>query len=799
MGYNKMKKLFLLLILLLATATLVNATMPTQQYNKIFLSPFYRASLALNTNYTYNVTINPPDRISSVTSAIVAFNVQINGQSQNFTLLVNGQACNNPDYSIATAFSATGTSQVYFDCSNRITKSGIYNITLRSAVNTGTIQGWVDLTYMNNPTGELLLSGTEYSPGDPATIFVQLKDSYGNAITNGACYIDVYYPLTNGSHPYTIVDAPMINTKNVNTLADDGIYYYDLTAPSTLGVYMLSAKCTYSYNWQWVYPVDELIFYPIRQINAGTFTGGGISLNSPIDTLYEKEAGSSVQANYTFNISTYGPISNITTLNLYYAGEGQGANTLTFAYWNGTAFVNLPNTLTFQATAGGSPSGTDQYQTNSIPLIAIRNNDTVIIRLTWSGNNQNMWTDWLSLAVLTSYGTIQDVKGSSEMHITNLANASLSVINAALPASVWNYTNRNLTYYNMTDTTNYTRIDNTILAINTSINTNIDNTRINLTTRINQLEATMIAYFNNISLNVWNYATRTLTAFGFDNTNYTRITTEVWNATNRNLTYYNMTDTTNYSRISNLTALDVWTYTTRNLTYYQNFSTPQVDLTNYTLINQGVWTYITRTLTASPENTTAIANAVWGATTRNLTYYPAQTDMTNYSLIGLYVWNSTTRNLTYYPAQIDLTNYSQITSGVWTYNNRNLTYYPTQIDMTNYSKISNLTATDVWTYANRNLTYYQVNNITASDVWNYINRTLTYYQINNISATDVWTYNNRTLTYYPTQQDLTNYTAIWTYPDRNLTYYPPAYVNTTAVAEDVWNYSSGRYVDGVLI
>lgn len=89
-----MKKLlpYLLIICIFCVIVLAENNQPTQQFNKIYLNPFYRESLALNTNYTYTVTINPPDKITSVLSAIISFNAQINGQSQNFTLWVNGKS-----------------------------------------------------------------------------------------------------------------------------------------------------------------------------------------------------------------------------------------------------------------------------------------------------------------------------------------------------------------------------------------------------------------------------------------------------------------------------------------------------------------------------------------------------------------------------------------------------------------------------------------------------------------------------------------------------------------------------------
>lgn len=530
-------KRLLILALFLFSISSVFAVQPQQAYNKIFLQPFYRASMSLNTNYTYNLSINPPDGLSSVLNAIVSFNGQINGQTQTFTLFVNGKSCNNPTYSVATAFSTTGNIQFSFDCSNVINKAGTYTLNFISAVNTGAMNGWIDLTYMNNPQGALSLLGTEYSPNDPATIFLQLQDTYGNAVQNGSCYVDIYYPLSGGTHPYIVQDAPMIQANG-----DDGLYYYDLTAPSTLGVYMLSAKCSYVYNWQWIYPVLENIWFPTRGANQGTWVGSSVALNDPSDSVYDScgtSGSGTCQANYTFNISQYGKLNNITNINLYWLGESTASKVLTFAYYNGTAFSNLPNTVTLQATGSSTaPSGLDQLQTNTIPLNGILGaNDTIIVRLTvvFTGTS-TLYNNWLSLAVLTNYGTVQQLKGNSEMHVTNISGNTLAGLNCSpsamwsynprtltyfptmnttinlsgIPQQVWNYSGRNLTYYqNFTapqvDMTNYTRIDSTIYAVNTTLYQKmVSETDQILVTSINlyNLTTTNIA---NIPSNVWNY------------------------------------------------------------------------------------------------------------------------------------------------------------------------------------------------------------------------------------------------------------------------------------------------------
>lgn len=235
-------------------------------------------------------------------------------------------------------------------------------------------------------------------------------------------------------------------------------------------------------------------------------------------------------------------------------------------------------------------------------------------------------------------------------------------------------------------------------------------------------------------------------------------------------------------------AREVWEYNTRTLTDYNQ--TAQLDLTNYTLVQELVSTY----------GNDLTAQLIWEYANRNLTYYPTQLDLTNYTLIdnliALYennltaqeIWDYSDRNLTFFPAQLDLTNYTlmqslvsqygnDLTAGlIWSYANRNLTYYPVDTDLTNYTLVESLVAS----YSN---------NITSQEIWEYANRNLTYYAPT-ISAQDVWTYTDRNLTYYE-HQDLTNYnliqTIVWNATVRTLTDFNfTVNINESLVADAVW-------------
>ena len=405
---------FLVVVVLLAVS--VSAMQQTQQFNKIYLNPFYRVSLSAGTNVSYNVTIAPPDGISKVVNAMLSFNIQVNGQTQTLTAWVNGKSCNNPTYSIATAFSTTGQLQAYFDCVNVINRSGVYNVTLLSAVNTGAISGWIDLTYMNNPQGTADVFGTEYVQGDPGTMFLLLKDNVGIPIVNASCTVDIYYPGT--THPEWINDGVML-------YKEEGLYYYDFTVPSIVGLYMVSANCRYYESNKQYYTLTDPVG-PVRNITLGTFTGDTFVLNDFSDWLYTQcdsgtgGGGSKVCDNYlewTLQNETYNSLAAV------YLGESNGAPLMTMYWWNWTssAWVALPNTLTFKATAaGGVPSGVDEYMSNVVPVVAI-NNVTKKVRIrsyATAGSTFKMFNNWWALKATQSTSQIQDLKGSGEIHVS---------------------------------------------------------------------------------------------------------------------------------------------------------------------------------------------------------------------------------------------------------------------------------------------------------------------------------------------------------------------------------------------
>jgi len=575
---NKIIKYVGIISMLLLFIPMVFAVQPAQQFNKIFLDPFYRQSMNAQ-DYTYELNINPPDGFNNVISAIVTFQMWLNPTIE-FFLLVDGQQCNTPSYEVHTTYAGAGEGTIYFDCSNIITEAGTYTITLTPDDDTGAVTGWVDMTYTNDPTGDFELQGTEYSPGDPGTIFLQLKDAQGSPVNNGACYLDIYSPLVNGTHPYFLEDAPMIFDSN-----DDGIYYYDIHVPEILGNYMLSAKCSYSYQTPlWVYgPFSQDVASEVRIAN-GDWDGNAVALNDKADTLYEKCISTSgtngCLTEWIWQLPAGDYASNESIINVYYSGQADRERLVHFSCLNitGGNYVDFDNQLTYSGHASGTlATQVDDFLTNILPRACVNETQSepnVTIRYYANTNGLVIYHNWLSLLVLASSGNVQDLKGSSEMHVTNQARES-----ALLTApQVWNYTNREL---------------NNITNIIESVWNNSNRT---LTDYQEQL----------ISDTVWNNSNRTLTDYQEQ-----LISNAVWSNINRTLTDY---ETANM-------ALSIWTYSNRTLTDYQITNIVNQmwiynnrTLTDYQeqLISDTIWTDIDRTLTNATNIADDIAGGVWG-------------------------------------------------------------------------------------------------------------------------------------------------------------------------------------------
>jgi hypothetical protein len=838
-----MNKLLITMIVgLVLLSGVVLAVQPTQQYNKILLSPYYYSAIAKNTYAYFNLSFNPPDGLGEIKTAILNFQTYITSSPQDIILTINGSSCNTPTFT----GTASGFAVATFDCSNIIKSKGNYSIRITSIKDIGSTAGWSDITYMNNPQGSADIFGTEYYEGDDATIFLLLKDSGGQPVTNATCTIDIYYPnIANLTHPEWINNGLMM-------YKEEGLYYYDFTVPLTTGLYMVNAQCTYVTQNNYFYTLAKGVG-PTRVVTTGTYTGDSFVLNDYQEWLYtqcDSATSGGVKACDAYNewnVST-SSLGNVTQLYVQYLGENSGGGTLTMYWWNWntSAWVALPNTLTFKSTAaGGVPSGVDEYLSNSVPLTAISSSGMVRIRTyTTAGSTFKQFNNWLALRTSQYATTTQDLKGSGEVHVSSLppgTNRFFKVLTCEgfIDGRCGEFTNDGEFDLEEGEIEDFINISATSTKSNIQISYNtpfsVDCTALywikeyNGTAWVDFTDYTVYsqpAYENCIVILNKNIVSGTEYQFWLKMDNYMKWevdwTKKMGDSVNSSVNY--LCNNRNFTYINPIT--DSTPTTTDPITdYCYQFYDDQYWLNNYYDNSQSVSlageyaSYVQEmryyrgvlmdryTFLVLGNNTNLMsdyyANKVWNHSVRNLTYYPSQLDLTNYTMLANYVWNATNRNLTYYPIQVDLTNYSWISQGVWTYVDRNLTYFPPQVDLTNYSRINGEVAIAVWNYTTRNLTFFPTQQDLTNysqisyDVWSYVSRTLTA-PPENLSAISiaVWNYTTRELTFYPAQVDMTNYSRIsnltasevWTYVDRNLTYYEPTDTNAVAVA--VWNYTA---------
>jgi hypothetical protein len=281
---------------------------------------------------------------------------------------------------------------------------------------------------------QLIVHGTEYFENDDGTTFLQLVLENGTSVNDALCEVTIFYPDGKSVvHPVWIENAEMM-LLNI-TGSPHGIYYYDFVTPSLSGLYMIDAVCYYNSSVVQYYSASSQL-KSTRNITVGTYYGDTYVLNDASDGLYTRCTAALSAGNrhcdswYEWTVGL-----NVTSLYVDYLGEtyGSGLPVTTFYYWNWVtnAWVALPNTLTFHATASSIelPSGIDEYQSNNIPNLvqAISSLHKVRIRTdAVAGSVFNLFTNWLVLRSVNLNPQTSELKGSGEIHVQSITPVSES-------------------------------------------------------------------------------------------------------------------------------------------------------------------------------------------------------------------------------------------------------------------------------------------------------------------------------------------------------------------------------------
>jgi hypothetical protein len=392
----------------------------TQQYSQIYLNPYYRSAMTSGVNYTYNVTINPPDGLKQIISAIVRYDIYLT-PTVTFYLWVNGQICNTPSYLVHTTYMDSGIGTASFDCSNIINKEGDYTIKFQpSGANTGASNARLDLTYVNDPTGSISVSGTEYSVGDFAKVFLQVLDDSENRVSNAVCTMEVFYPNN------TIFINEAIMTKEP---ARD-LYYYDVgVLPNVTGVYMVYAECIAGfkevaydgfssgdlgsgYGWTniWIPSAGTC-----EVTTAGTpFGTYHFKSQSGCDISRELDTGSACSL---INVSFWAKAASLE------AGEY-----CRFYYGNGSAYFGLLN-----ITDGGDDDTYRKYSYSVCPYGGA-SNASFRMYAQGTGVGDYCYFDDVLIYSITNQSVLFTVAGSSEMHVLYHLNWIKSIL-----SSIWDW------------------------------------------------------------------------------------------------------------------------------------------------------------------------------------------------------------------------------------------------------------------------------------------------------------------------------------------------------------------------
>jgi hypothetical protein len=793
----------------------ISAVESTQQYSKIFLNPFYRTSMSSNTNYYYSLWISVPDDIQEVYSAIISFDVYLT-PTVNYDLWINGVTCNNPRFSVSTTYSGSSQGRLYFDCSNVLYKEGFYNITLKSDKNSGASVGWLDLTYSNNPKGNLKLFGTEYSYGQDGKIWLQLLFNNNTEIDNAICYANIFYP----SGDYFLEDITM------NNLGHDGIYYYDFEIPIIQGVYLAVAKCYYEAG-------QLLSFASNYFIELGTYDSGTIADTYSIDGNFIRfrETTTNPVRNISvgFNFTDGKICSNISealltgiTIRTYGRFDSVVNDDITISIWNHTSssWFELPNKILEGASW---KDVTNSFSLNNISNTGFVNSSGTGFRLRFKdttltdGATSNLDIDYAVVSCdKLSNPQWEEVRGSSELHVSSDFLYEFFIDYGELTNSTfYNYFNL---YYTIASGVSESKDDVLIKLdtwrfafpcphlLNVQLLNETNSVWDNLTFYSYQGEDLTcgVKFLLNLSEGE-NYGIR-IVSDNFWKREFLstyqdlQLQKEIIDIGCINYQQYmslpNYTLPLNSAIPSNDTlyrecySYKDWVYKWENeafpflylLSISQNFTEFEMDSlegqyyhiidTSEKILRTGDNIY-NAWLLGNAYSQAVLSDPYPPTNPTYATYFSSiSSSYINYQAIlniSNQVWNYENKTLDSFNFSVNV-NSSEIADMVWNYQgSRNLTFTE---DKTNYTFFSSLfnnilnSITDipanVWNFTARTLTSFDFDNTNYSKVAEYVwlyegNRSLTFYQVNDISPEEIWNYTSRTLTF---TEDKTNYTLI---------------------------------------
>ncbi len=559
---------FMILVVALGASASAQSIKPSQQTTKIFLDPFYRESLSSGVNYTYTVKVNPPDGVSSVTSAIVTFSTY-DSPTITYFVWVNGQVCNTENFLISATFASAENHQVLFDCSNIIVDKGTYEIILQTNDPTGASTAWLDITYMNTVNPSITVQGTEYEVGDEGLVFAQVFESR-EPVDDGFCNAQIFFPNL------TLFDGfelPFLSSSR-------GIYAKNFTIPNETGVYIVDTSCVRPVNRtsQTLFYSDgeglDLKFKNTSQTNQSVITFFEISTSDGLvcsqlrfaQKLDDFDAGEFQPIRFLDSITdiqTYwlndNPTNEITILLKFYRKDTLGEILIGGTALQAVTITNSITQLVFPNVTIDFPFNGDSLIETEICIRKTQGPDGDIFFLFNStAENTNMTLNSRTVNASVDF----DVGGSAELNVKflggdieilissvndtlklehqntnnllNTANTSihsfLTAVNGSLFGNLFNIQNQ------------IESVNNTVLQVNQSIFTQLEVIGNQLASIIGNFTSPISEFITNI----WAAPIREVNATNFVPVNATQIAEEVWGlgnfSDNRTLTSIDFTE-----------------------------------------------------------------------------------------------------------------------------------------------------------------------------------------------------------------------------------------------------------------
>jgi len=368
--------------------------------------------------YSYRIPFNPPDGISK----LLSIEVSIQGDFLPTTVIkVNlGESSCEPRNWQTPKWEVAGYRTV-FECTNLAnekTKELAFSFT--TSQESRNVKVWYKISYYNDwnlpekiseevnlPT--MALHGTDYYTGELGKVWLQLLDANKNAINNGICNIDIYYPY----------GSKFINHANMNFI-ENGLYFYDLMIPEAVGIYPVLGNCYFS-------TVTQEETADSGYINIGTNDANSYLATQTKNNVYwkidEASSGGKYRLDFGLNFTGINQPALLAEIQVIWSGKWNGGSDyLTVYIYNFTsgtwiAFFNIiPDTDTNRidisnsiTTSNASASGLlYNYETR------IRITDTSLA----DAVSSKVQTDYLAVDFISFTGQgYQDVKGSSELNV----------------------------------------------------------------------------------------------------------------------------------------------------------------------------------------------------------------------------------------------------------------------------------------------------------------------------------------------------------------------------------------------